>query len=165
VVAGPRSPTALRSAPPLLRFAAPVGVTLIVLTILPVLLYILRAGPRARAAWGRVNALRERRRRREAFADVKELAPSSDGERIAAFERLDAFVRDHLEGNAGVPAFALTPEEMRHALAAKGEAFAPEGVQRLLETCERARYAPTAPSHVEWTDAVRDAEQILQHRR
>ena len=162
-VEGPRSPTSFRLAPRWLRLAGPVGITLILVTILPVLLYLLRAGPRARAAWGRIKAMRERRRRRHAFADVKVLAPSSDADRIAAFERLDAFLRDHLEANAAVPAFALTPGELGQALAVRGGAFDPEDVQRLLETCERARYAPAAPSHDDWTNAVQEAEHIVSH--
>lgn len=162
-VTGPRIPGDLRGAPRWLGLARPVGLGFIVLTIVPVLLWILQAGPHARSAWARFLAAQERRRRRTAFAEVQALAPSSDADRVAAFQQLDAFVRGHLEGHAGVPALALTPGEMRLALEGRGGAFAPEAAERLLAACERARYAPDPPSAGDWSDAVRGAEDILRH--
>jgi len=136
-----------RAAMPLpvaVAWAAPVGLGLVLLSAAPVALWAGALAQRARAARGR---RRERQRQsasstRGQLEALRDADVSNDAARRAAFDRLDALVRQHLAASAGLPARALTAAEIRARLLDHGQPFPADAAFALLEECERARYGP-----------------------
>ncbi|HVL69722.1 MAG TPA: hypothetical protein VM364_20865 [Vicinamibacterales bacterium] len=159
-----REPVALPAAAGYAGVARPVGLVLVAVAAVPVVFVAIGAGSALRRLWARRGTVRPRRRR-NAAVELRALAPVSPADHAAAYERLDALVREHLQLVTGIPATALTPAEVRRALEARTPSRPHEEVETLLELCERWRYAPDPPASSPWSDAVRRAEAILRRRR
>lgn len=160
-----RQPAAGRQLPAYLRYAQPVGLGLIALAILPTLIVALNVAGHARAAWAKRAVRRGRREQRVSFDQLKQLDPSTDADRVRAYEQLDAVVREHIRLATNVPAQALTPAELRAALAQRAPGFASDEVEALLQRCERVRYAPDPPPRDAWGESLRTAAEVLGRRR
>lgn len=100
---------------------------------------------------------KRRRARREAARDLRttlselEAADmSTPAARVSAYERLEAAVRRHVGETTGLPAASLTAAEL--ARRANGTPLPLDEVSRVLESCQRARFAPV--------DRVPDAEEF-----
>ena len=88
-----------------------------------------------------------RKARRDATRDLRstltELGDadmSTPAARLGAYARLEAAVRRHAAEVTGLPAAALTPAEFRQR--ANGTALSGDDVSHVLESCQRARFAP-----------------------
>jgi hypothetical protein len=157
-----RIPETLRPAPAYLKLAQPLGLLLIAIAIVPVAFLTIDLAGRARRAWDRFRIRRNRRRDRVSLEDLEALSPASGPERVEAFDRLDALVREHLASTTGLNTPALTPSEIGRALEDRAQARAE--IETLLAACERARYAADPPSSEAWNDALREAAHVLHER-
>jgi hypothetical protein len=160
-----RPPAELRPAPAYLRLAEPIGLALVIVAILPLVLGNLDLARRVRAFRSRHHERRARKTQRGSFAQIRELEPMSDTARIEAYERLDTFLRDHLDGSTGIAARSLTPVEVQHAVESRAPWLTPHDVGGLLDACERARYDREPPTADDWREAVRRAEEVVTARR
>jgi len=148
-----------------MRFAAlqPIGIGLIVVSIVPALLAIAalvrRTGrPRRRRA-GR--AVRDHER--VSLEAVRRMDVDTVEGRRQVFTGLDALVRDHLREACGVPGASLTPDEVPFALATAGTKVPADLVASVLATCELGRYAPAhrMPSADACREAFDQVEQVM----
>ena len=158
-----RARRALRTAPRYFALARPVGVALMVIAVVPVALLLLDVAGQVRRVRSGAPRRRARRAHKGLYEELAARHPDSAPEQVAAFERLDRLVRDHLELAASIPARAMTPAEIAAALRARGgRPDAAEPIEALLSRCERARYAPEPPGLDAWREAVTSAEPILK---
>jgi len=151
--------------PRLVRLAQPIGVGLLVISVVPVALWGAGLVYRARQSQSRRRPRRPLKQRRAAFEEIKGLDVSSESERRDAYARLDAWVREQLQHATGVAASALTPAELSGAILHPPPSVHLEDLQRLLVECERAKYAPEPPAADRWAAALEDAEQLLGANR
>jgi hypothetical protein len=159
-----REPALPRPAPRYVSSARRVGLTLIALAIVPVALVVLDIAGRLRRL--RAGAPRRQTRRQHATAmeELTALHPDSQEERIAAFQRLDQVVREHLQLVGRIPAPALTPDEIGRTLESRTDPAEAQSIATLLETCERARYAPEPIRADDWSAAIAAAESVVRRR-
>jgi hypothetical protein len=145
------------------------GIALIVLSIVPAALVLVRAGRALRAR--REGAPRSSRHARETAHAALEAVRAADvadpADRRAAFARLDALVRQHVAEVCGVPAAGLTPDELQAALEPCAARVPVPQVISILAACELARYASDdlQPSAQAWRDAVEQAGQVIDRGR
>jgi len=147
------------------RFALlqPIGLGLIIVSVVPALLAIAalargRGRPRVRR-----SARAVRHDERTSLEAVRSIGVETVQQRRDVFTRLDALVREHLREVCGVPGQSITPAEVPFALAG-ANANAPAAlVASLLATCELARYAPphAMPSADACREAIDQAEQVI----
>lgn len=148
-----------------MRFAMlqPIGLGLIIVSIVPALVAIAAlASRRARPRVGR-SARAVRRDERTSLEAVRTIGVETVQQRREVFTRLDALVREHLRDVCGVAGPSLTPEEVPFALAGANAKVPAEMVESLLATCELARYAPShaMPSADACREAIDQAEQLI----
>lgn len=158
-----------RPVPPRLlmyRVLQPIGLGLILLSIVPV--GLMAAGLVRRAREGRPRAAKRspretRQATRAAFDVVRAADPDTVDARRAAFARLDALVRAHITDVCGVPTPGLTPAEIEEVLQTCASSLPVELSASVLTSCELARYAPPEllPSADVWRDTLTQAEQVL----
>ena len=152
----------MRPLPRWVHFARPVGIGLVVFAAAPVALWaaglIRRARLRARSGGPRRQS---RSQRVAALKEIQGLDVSSPEALRHAYGRLDAWVRSNLQQATGVAALALTPAEIGAAVTRPRRALQMEQVQRVLLECERAKYAPDAPSADDWQTILLEAEQSM----
>ncbi|MEO6214223.1 MAG: hypothetical protein ABIP65_11405 [Vicinamibacterales bacterium] len=160
-----RVPSALEPAPVYLPFAVPVGLVLMAVVIVPLLFAGVDLSGRARLALAARRSRRLRQVQTVSLDGLRTSDPSSDAERVLAYGRLDALIRDHVHLTTGAPAIALAPPELRQLLERIAPHLPHEAIESLLTRCEDAKYAPTPPSRGEWSSALSDAELILRPRR
>lgn len=160
-----RDGRAIRPLPALLRFARPAGLTLILLSIVPAVVWGALAVQAARRWRTRRPARQPVRHRREALEAIRQLPTGSSAERRDAFAQLDTWVRQQLREATGVEAFALTPGELTAAVPRPPRALYLPDVERLLAECEQAKYAPEPPAADRWPAALDQAEQLLRAGR
>lgn len=151
----------LQPLPRLARLAQPVGVALLVLSVVPVALWAAGLVRRARLARPRRRARRSPRQRRAAFEEIRALEVSSRADQRDAYARLDVWIREQLQHATGIAAAALTPSEICTAVRHPPKSLRVEDLERLLIECERAKYAPEPPSAERWPAALDDAEHLL----
>ena len=132
-----RPPAEVRLAPRFLRLAQPLGLALILIAIVPAAILSLGLARRLRGIRRAYDSRRSRRLQGGSFAEIKALQPSSDSQRIEAFGKLDALVRDHLQLTTGIEARALTPAVMRKILETRAPRAAHERIEAVLAACER----------------------------
>jgi len=152
--------------PTIYTLAQPIGIGLVIVSIVPVaLLGIALAARRRRRAPGRSR--RHLRQSEQASLEAaRALDVSAPGGRREAYTQIDAIVRDHLDRIAGLTGRALTPPEVEPALAGQRVRVPPGEVAALLAECERARYGPpdALPSADACRDALARAEQFVASR-
>jgi hypothetical protein len=148
-----------------MRFAAlqPIGIGLIIVSIVPALLAIAALVRRARRPRVRRPARLVRHQERASLEEVRRMDVDTVEGRRAVFTGLDALVREHLSEVCGVPGASLTPHEVPFALATTRTKVPAELVASVLATCELARYAPphAIPSAEECRQAVDQVEQVI----
>jgi hypothetical protein len=103
---------------------------------------------------------------RASLEALQELDLGTAEGRRDAYRRLNVLVRDHLRDVCGVPAPALTVDEIEPALAARGGRVPPELVTSVLAACDRARYAPpdALPSREACEQAIEQTKELLAIR-
>jgi hypothetical protein len=147
--------------PAVLAALQPLGLGLILASIVPAGVVGLALAGRGRARLARRSARQVRHEERESLDTVRALDASNEESRREIFARVDALVRGHLHEVSGIPAAALATPEVVPALEARGSRIPAELVSSILISCERAKYAP--PSFPTTAEACRDAiEQAAQ---
>ena len=150
------------------RWLGPVGLALLIVASAPALTALAGFVRRRRDAATRPPSARQTRRHaREMFEELPVLDASGPDARREAFARLDAVVRQYLMTACGVPAAALTPDEIVAAIGGRDDGPPATAVAWVLETCERARYAEPAaqPSADEWRATLAMAGELLAPER
>lgn len=93
--------------------------------------------PRDTRRRARGDAARDLRTTLSELADADVSTPAA---RRRAYDRLEAALRRHAAEVTALPATALTPMEFRQR--ANGTPWSGEEISRILESCQRARFAP-----------------------
>ena len=144
-----------------LALAQPVGIGLIVASIVPVVFWVGALARRRQTARRRVRRVqRDEKGTLHAARSIDLTAPEG---RREVYTRIDSLVRDHLRDACGVAGPSLTPGEVEPALAGRGSRVPVEVVATLLAACERARYAPleALPSADACRTALDQAGEVL----
>jgi hypothetical protein len=154
-VSGIRSETPPHSRP--MGFAAlqPIGIGLVIVSIVPALLAIAALVRRRRRPRARRSARATRHQERASLEAVRQMNVDTVEGRREVFTALDALVREHLREVGGVLGASLTPHEVPFALATSSTKAPAELVASVLATCELARYGP--PDAMPSADACRQA--------
>lgn len=141
----------------------PIGIGLIIVSIVPALLAIAALVRRTRRPSVRRSARAVRHETRASLEAVRTMDVDTAEGRREVFTHLDALVREHLRDVCGVAGASLTPHEVPFALATTGTRVPAELVASVLATCELARYAPphAIPSVDACRQAVDQAEQVI----
>ncbi len=160
----PRIPGTLERAPAFFHYVQPIGLIVMALVAIRVLLARADLVQYVNVARSRWQARQRRRAHSVSLDDLRTLDPGSDPEVAAAYGRLDEVVRAHLEHSTGVPARALTTEELRVALESTAPALPHADIESLLARCEDARYSAVPPPRSQWPGALDDAAAILRAR-
>jgi hypothetical protein len=148
------------------RILRPIGVGLIVLSIVPVgfmAIGLVRRVRQGRRSTVRRSLRQTRQAARAALEEVRAADAATADARRAAFARLDALVRHHLSDVCGVPTPGLTPAEITAVLGACASRMPVDLASSVLTSCELARYARPEflPSADAWRDTLTQAEQVL----
>jgi hypothetical protein len=165
-LSGIRSETPPHGRP--MGFAAlqPIGIGLVIVSIVPALLAIAALVRRTRRPRARRSARAARHQERASLEAVRQMDVDTVEGRREVFTALDALVREHLREVCGLPGASLTPHEVPFALATSSTKAPAELVASVLATCELARYAP--PDAIPSADACRRAvdqvEQVMSVR-
>ena len=148
-----------------MRFAAlqPIGMGLIIVSIVPALLAVAALVRRTRRPRVRRSARAVRHQARATLEAVRAMDVDTIEGRREVFTELDALVREHLREVCGVPGASLTPNEVPFALAAADATVPVELVASVLHTCEAARYAPphATSSAEECRNTIEQVEQLI----
>lgn len=159
-----RDDRTVRPLPWLVRVARPLGLILILLSVVPAFVWGAEFVRRAGRAWASRPKRPPMRQRRATLESIRTLPVLSIPERREAYAQLDAWVRDQLQATTGVTASALTPDEFAGAVTRTPKSMHLPDVQRLLAECEQAKYAPEPPPSDHWPAAVDQAETLLAGR-
>ena len=163
-LSGIRSDTPAHARP--MRFAAlrPIGIGLIIVSIVPALLAIAALVRRTRRPRVRRSARVVRHQERASLEEVRRMDVDTVEGRREVFTALDALVREHLREVCRIPGASLTPHEVPFALATINTKVPAELVASVLATCELARYAPpqAIPSAEACRDTVEKVEEIVR---
>ncbi len=145
--------------------AQPIGIGLVVVSIVPVALLGIALAARRRPRPGR-SRRHVRQSAQASLEAARAIDVSAPDGRREAYTQIDAIVRDHLDRTTGVTGRALTPAEVGPALAGQRVRVPSEEVSALLAECERARYGPpdALPSADACRDALARAEQLVAPR-
>ena len=162
-VGGIRSDKPPRARPVRFAMLQPIGIGLVIVSVVPALVAIAALVRRTRRPRVRRSVRAVRHEERASLEAVRAVDVESIQGRREVFTQLDALVRQHLREVCGVPGASLTPQEAPIALAAASPKVPAELVASVLATCELARYAPpqAIPSAEACREAVNTVEQIL----
>jgi hypothetical protein len=141
----------------------PVGLGLIVVSIVPAVLWAAVVIGRARPKGAHRSARQVRHEERTSLDALRSINLETEAGRREAYDRMSALVREHLRHICGVPAEGLTAQEIGPALSACGKDVPVDLVTSLLATCERARYGTPdqlASAH-ECSAAIEQAGQVM----
>jgi hypothetical protein len=79
---------------------------------------------------------------RSVLSALRQTDVVSAAQRLAAYETLEAAIRQHARGITSLPAAALTPAELRERLGSSPAPFSADEISRILAECQLARYQP-----------------------
>ena len=148
------------------RFSAtqPIGIGLVIVSIVPALIAVLSLARRARLPRLRRSPRAVRQEERESLETVRAIGVETVERRREVFTKLDALVRQHLRDACGVPGPSLTPPEVPLVLATTRTSVPAELVASVLGTCELARYGPphVMPSADACRDAIENVSRIIE---
>lgn len=159
-------PAGIRSDKPVharqMGFAAlqPIGVGLIIVSIVPALFAIAAFVRRTRRPRVRRSARVVRHEERASLDALAQADVDTVEGRREVFTALDALVREHLRAVCGVSGAGLTPREVPFALTTAGTTVPTELIASVLEACELGRYAP--PHAIPSADACRETVKNVQ---
>jgi hypothetical protein len=141
----------------------PIGVGLILASVVPAGVLALAVVGRARTRTAHRSARQVRHAERESVDAIRGVDSTTEEGRREVFARVDALVREHLREVCGIAAHAMATPEVAPALAARGARVPGELVTSLLTVCEAAKFGPptmrTTPEACR--EAIEQAEQVL----
>ncbi len=147
----------------LFAFAQPVGLGLVVASIVPAGFWAIAlvAERRRRGAHKSIRQVREHER--ASLEAAQSLDVTTVEGRREAYSTINTVVRAHLKDVCGVAGQSLTPAEVAPALAGDGARVPVEVVTSLLAACELARYGPVdeLPSADACRQALEQAALVL----
>ncbi len=148
-----------------IAFARPVGLGLILVSIIPVGLLVISLIRTRRPRSPRRSLRAARTHARSAIEELRALDTSTPAARIEAYGRLEEVVRRHVAEATGIPAPALTAGEIEARLTASHPAISAESIRELLGECEQARYGTPGrlPDSGRFDAALATTEQVLGH--
>jgi hypothetical protein len=163
-LSGIRSEKAPHPRPMWLAALQPIGIGLIIVSVVPALLAIAALVRRTRRPRVRRSARAARHQERASLEAVRQMDVDTVDRRREVFTQVDALLRDHLREVCGLPGASLTPHEVPFALAATTTKVPAALVASVLATCELARYAPpdAMPSADACRQAVENVEEIVK---
>jgi hypothetical protein len=138
-----------------LTLMQPIGIGLVIMSIVPAALWAVVFVRRLRARQRRESARQLRLHERAALDELRALDVEDEAGRRLAYDRLSALVRGHVSGAWGVSADGLTPDEIALALSAQGDSDEAATAVLFLDTCDKARYG--GPEALPSRDACRAA--------
>jgi hypothetical protein len=140
----------------------PIGVSLVLIAIVPAVAAVAAAVRRARPRVRQRSARQIRQDERTSLDEIEALDVSTVAGRREAYTRLNALVREHLT-RAGIEAAGLTPAEIEAAAARSGGQVPVELAAGVLNACDRARFAPPEswPSADDCRDAIEQCSRLL----
>jgi hypothetical protein len=148
------------------RFGAlqPIGIGLVIVSIVPAVVAVAAVARRTRLPRIRRSVRAVRQEECVSLETVRAVGVESVERRREVFSRLDALVREHLRDACGVPGPSLTPAEVPFALANSRRQVPAELVSSVLATCALARYGPphTMPSADACRDAIENVSRIIE---
>jgi hypothetical protein len=167
-VSGLRDDRPASPRPAWLAMLQPIGLGLVIVSIVPAVLGAAAVVRRRRAhveTRARRSTRTVRHEARTTLDAVRSKDVTSPDGRREAFTALDTLVRQHLRDICDVPGPSLTPAEIAPALASRGSRVPVELVTSVLAACELARYAPphAMPSADVCRQAIDDTEQFVRH--
>jgi hypothetical protein len=153
----------MAAVPLVVRLARPIGLGLLLVSAVPLLVWIVALVRKRQPKVKRGSTRAERSRSRQDLEGIDTSIAGSEAERRDAYARLDGVVRRHVASVSGLPAEALTPSELERRLGEKTSRLAPETVRAMLDECERAKYGPARelPSGDRLRDSIGTAQSIL----
>jgi hypothetical protein len=153
--------------PAMFALTQPVGIGLILVSIVPVAIWALALATRVRRQQATRSRRQARRDEQRTLEAARALDVSDPQGRREAYTQIDAVVRDHLRDVAGIAGPSLTPVEVGAAMNGRASRIPAESVVALLAECETARYGPPSalPSAEACRDALAQAERIVTSLR
>jgi hypothetical protein len=139
----------------------PIGIGLVVISIVPAVLWAAVLIGRARPKGPHRSARQVRHEERTSLDALQAIDLETEAGRREAYDRVSTLVREHLHHVCGVPAEGLTAQEMGPALTACGKEVPVDQVTALLAACERARYG--SPAELASADECRTAIEQAGH--
>jgi len=148
-------------------FAAlqPIGIGLVIVSIVPAALWTAVLVTRARTRTARRSARQVRQEERTTLEALQAVDLGSEAGRREAYDRVNRLVRAHLREACGVPVDGLTAAEVGPVLSARGTRAPVDLVNSVLTACEQARYGSNgAGSAQACRETIEQAEQVLAVR-
>jgi len=141
----------------------PIGVGLVLISMVPAALGVVAAERRRRARRPRRSTRQVRHDERTSLDAVRAIDLSTPAGRRDAYSRLDTLVRDYLQRVADIGAKSLTPAEIQTALSSRRARVPVELVTAVLTACEQARYAPpdSLPSSEACRQTIEQSEEVF----
>lgn len=138
---GARDRQAAVPGPGWIDWLRPLGFGLIALGAAPVVLWLVSRATRPRVSRPRMSTRSLQARTKALFDELLIIDTSSADGRRRAYDRIDQDVRAYLEQAEGIPAHALTADELRPKLSGSRRVRG-EAICDVLAACELARYGP-----------------------
>ncbi len=148
---------------PLLPLARPVGIGLVLVSIVPVLLAIVSLIRMRRPKVARHSVRAARSHAKGALEELKNVDTTTAAGRLEAYAKLEAILRRHVGEATGIPAVALTSAELEGRMQAANASASATTVRAVLDQCEQARYRPVdlLPTRERFESAFEDAQQVI----
>ncbi len=149
--------------PAALAFVRPVGIGLLMVSAMPVGVWLAAWLWRVKPQHRRSRARETEHATREALDALQAADVAGESARKQAYGRLDALLRAHITATTGVSASSLTAREIDERLDRNDSRLSAGAVRRLLGECEQARYAPPGqmPSAERFREALTGARQFV----
>ena len=147
---------------PLFAMLQPVGLGLVIVSIVPAALWATVLVNRARQRSARRSARQVRHEERESIEALESMDLSTEAGRLEAYDRVNTLVRSHLRDACGVPVDGLAASEVPPVLARRTTRVPADLVGEVLAACERARYSGNGlGSPQDCRDTIAQAQQVL----
>ena len=149
----------------LLAALQPIGVGLVIVSIVPAALWVALLVTRARARTAHRSARQVRHEEQSTLEALKAVDLTTEGGRREAYDRVNSLVRMHLREACGVPVDGLTAAEVAPALSARSGRLPVELVASVLSACEQARYGANGVGSAQaCRETIDQAEHLLAVR-
>jgi len=151
--------------PALFAALQPIGIGLVVVSIVPAALWVALLITRARTSATHRSARQVRHEERSTLEDLKAVDLGTEGGRREAYDRVNSLVRMHLREACGVPVDGLTAAEVGPAVSARSGRLPADLVASVLSACEQARYGANGVGSAQaCRETIEQAEQVLAVR-